>query len=117
LSINRKNNYDKAQHIEALVSLIQLDEGEVVQPCLPPNAEEAINLDDEGPVEDIHASASPAHKDEKMVIFSHIDGLMKVPFDMVSEPIDNFIQIGRHRWDLSCLKFDKDPIYDIEGRF
>jgi hypothetical protein len=118
LSIKRKKNYDKAQHIEAPLSLIPLDEGEVVQPCLPPNVEEAISLDDEefeGPVEDVHASAPPAHKDENMVIFSHTDGLMKVPFDMVDEPIDTFIQTGRRRWDLSCLKFDRDPIYDIEG--
>jgi hypothetical protein len=34
---------------------------------------------------------------------------------MVDEPIDTFIQIGRRRWDLSYLKFDRDPIYDIEG--
>jgi hypothetical protein len=66
-------------------------------------------------MEELHASTPPAHKDEKMVIFSHTDGLMKVPFDMVDEPIDTFIQTGRHRWDLGCLKFDRDPIYDIEG--
>jgi hypothetical protein len=69
----------------------------------------------EDPVEDVHASTPPAHKDENMVIFSHIDGLMKVPFDMVDEPIDTFIQTGRCRWDLGCLNFDRDPIYDIEG--
>jgi hypothetical protein len=98
--------------------LIPLDEGEVVQPCPPPNVEEAISLNDEEfecPVEDVHASAPPAHKDEKMVIFSYIGRLMKVPFNMVNEPIDTFIEIGRRRWDLSCLKFDRDPIYDIEG--
>jgi hypothetical protein len=118
LFIKIKKNYDKAQHIEAPLSLIPLDKGEVVQPCLPPNVEEAISLDDEefeGLVEDVHASAPPAHIDEKMVIFSHTDGLMKVPFDMVDEPIDTFIQTGRRRWDRSYLKFDKDPIYDIEG--
>jgi hypothetical protein len=120
VSIRRKKNYDKVQHIEAPLSLILLDEGEVVQPCFPPahNVEQAISLDDEefeGPVEDVHASTPPAHEDEKMVIFSHTDGLMKVPFDMVDEPIDTFIQTGRHIWDLGCLKFDRDPIYDIEG--
>jgi hypothetical protein len=101
------------QHIEALLSLIPLDKGEVVQPCLPPNDEEAISLDDEefeGTVEDMHAS-----KNEKMVIFSYTDGLMKVPFDIVDEAIDTFIQTGRCGWDLSCLKFDRDPSYDIEG--
>jgi len=50
-----------------------------------------------------------------MVIFSHTNGLMKVPFEMVDELIDTFIQTGRRRWDLICLKFDRDPIYDIEG--
>jgi hypothetical protein len=46
-------NYDKAQHIEAILSLMSFGEGEVVQPCFPPNVEEAISLDDEefeGPV-------------------------------------------------------------------
>ena len=47
LSIKRKKNYDKAQHIEASLSLILLDEGKVAQPCLPPNVEEAISLDDQ----------------------------------------------------------------------
>jgi hypothetical protein len=51
--------------------LIPLDEGEVVQPCLPPNVEEAISLNDaefEGPAEDIHDSAPPANKDKQMVL-------------------------------------------------
>jgi hypothetical protein len=115
LSIKINMNYDKAQHIEAMLSLMSFGEGEVVQPCFPPNVEEAISLDDEGPVEDVHAFAPPVHKDENVVIFIPTDGLMKVPFDMVDEPIDTFIQIGRRRWDLSYLKFDRDPIYDIEG--
>jgi hypothetical protein len=71
--------------------LILLDEGKVVQPCLHPNVEEALSLDDEGPVEDIHASAPPLHKDKNMVIFSHTDDLMKVPFNMVDEPMETFI--------------------------
>ena len=50
-----------------------------------------------------------------MVIFSHTDGLVKVPFDMVDEPIESFIQTRKRRWDLSCLNCDRDPIYDIEG--
>jgi hypothetical protein len=115
LYIKIKKNYDKAQHIEASLYLILLDECEVVQPCLPPNVEEVINLDDEGLVEEFHSSAPPVNKDENMVIFSHTDGLMKVPIDMVDEPIDTFIQTSRHRWDLSYLKFDRDFIYDIEG--
>jgi hypothetical protein len=47
LSIKRNNNYDKVQHMEALLSLIPFDEGDVVQPCLPPNIEDTIILDDE----------------------------------------------------------------------
>jgi hypothetical protein len=97
-----------------------LDEGEVVQPCLPlaHNVEEVASLDDEefeGLVEDIHASTPLALKDKNMVIFNHTNGLMKVPFNMVDDPIDTFIQTGKHRWDIGCLKFDRNPIYDIEG--
>jgi hypothetical protein len=49
LSIRRNNNYDKTQHIWAPLSLIPLDENEVVQTSLPPahNVEEAISLNDE----------------------------------------------------------------------
>jgi hypothetical protein len=90
----------KHKHIEAPLSFLLLDEGEVVQPFSPlvHNVEEAINLDDEEfeyPIEDVHASTPPAHEDEKTIIFSHTDGLMKVPFDMVDEHIDTFIQTGR----------------------
>jgi hypothetical protein len=27
--------------------------------------------------------------------------------------IDDFVHIGRHRWDKSCFYFDGDPIYDV----
>jgi hypothetical protein len=80
------------------------------------NVEEAISLDDEefeGPVEDVHASTPPAHKDKKMVIFSHTDGLMKVPFDMVDEHIDTFIQTGRRRWDFGCLILIETPFMTL----
>jgi hypothetical protein len=50
-----------------------------------------------------------------MIIFSHTECLMKVPLDMVYETIYTFIQTERCKWDLGCLKFDRDPIYDIEG--
>jgi hypothetical protein len=70
VSIRRKKNYDKVQHIEAPLSFLMLDEGEVVQPCSPPahDVEEAISLDDEefeDPVEDVHASTPPAHEDKR----------------------------------------------------
>jgi len=49
VSIRRTKNYDKVKHIESPLSLLPLDEGEVVQPFSPPthDVEEAINLDDE----------------------------------------------------------------------
>jgi hypothetical protein len=50
-----------------------------------------------------------------MVIFSHIDGFMKEPLDLVDDHIDMFIQTGRRRWDFGCFIFYRDPIYDIEG--
>jgi hypothetical protein len=36
---------------------------------------------------------------------------MKEPLDLV----DMFIQTGRRRWDVGCVIFYGDPIYDIEG--
>jgi hypothetical protein len=50
-----------------------------------------------------------------MIIFSHVDGLVKEPLDMVDEQIDTFIQTGRHGWDFGHLIFYRDPIYGIEG--
>jgi hypothetical protein len=49
MSIRRKKNYDKSQHIEAPLSLLPLDEGKVVQTCSPPthDVEEVISLDDD----------------------------------------------------------------------
>jgi hypothetical protein len=29
------------------------------------------------------------------------------------DQIDDFLHIGRCRWDISCVHFDGDPIYDI----
>jgi hypothetical protein len=46
--------------------LILLNKGEVVQPCLPPNVKEAINLVDEefeGMVEEVNAFTPHAYKD------------------------------------------------------
>jgi hypothetical protein len=36
---------------------------------------------------------------------------------MVDQHIDDFIHIGRRRWDMGCFIFYGDPIYDIEGSF
>jgi hypothetical protein len=62
-----------------------------------------ISLDDEefeGPVEEFHASSPPTYKNKNMANISHTDGLVKVPFDMVDEPIDTFIQTGICKWDV-----------------
>ena len=47
VSIRRKMNFDKVQHIEAPLYFIPLDEGEVIQPFSHPthDFEEAISLD------------------------------------------------------------------------
>jgi len=32
---------------------------------------------------------------------------------MVDQHIDDFIHVGRHRWDVVCFTLD-NPIYDVE---
>jgi hypothetical protein len=39
-------------------------------------------------------------------------------YDTYSDTVDNideFIHVGRHRWDV--VGYDRDPIYDIESHF
>jgi hypothetical protein len=43
------------------------------------------------------------------------DEFMEQPSDIVDDHIDDFIQVGRCRWDVGCFIIDRDPIYDIEG--
>jgi hypothetical protein len=50
-----------------------------------------------------------------MVIFSHIDGLMKETWDTIDEHIDTFIQTRRRTCDFGRFIFYRDTIYDIEG--
>jgi hypothetical protein len=114
--MKRKKNLDAAQPVEASLSLFSLDVVEIVQSCSPPvhEVEEATSLSDEfeEPI-DVHASTPPAHKDKEIIIY--VDGLMKEPLHMVDEPIDTFIQTGKHRWDPGRLIFYRDLIYDIDG--
>jgi hypothetical protein len=96
MSIKRKKNSDEPQHVETSLSLLPLDEGEVVQPCFPHvhEVEEAVSLNDEGfgdPVEVIVDFVLPAHEDKEMVIFTHIVGHMKKTLDMVDVHIYTFI--------------------------
>jgi hypothetical protein len=119
MPMKRKNNLMKHNMLRHHYLCSHLDEVEVVQPCSPPvhEVEEATSLSDEefeDPVEATPTSTLPAHEDKEMIIFSHVDGLMKEPLDMVDEHIDTFIQTG-DRWDFGHLIFYRDPIYDIEG--
>jgi hypothetical protein len=70
---------------ETLLSAFPFEENEVIQSC-----EEVINSYD-------------------------ADEFMEQPSDIVDEHIDDFIQVGRRRWDVGCFIIDRDPIYDIEG--
>jgi len=63
------------------------------------------------------------HLDETLVSILHLeeDEVVKPyeevisPNDIIDQHIDYFIRVGRHRWDMACIIFDKDPIYDIAG--
>jgi hypothetical protein len=50
-----------------------------------------------------------------MISLIDADDLMEDPFDVVDQHIDDFIHVGRHRWDVVGFIFNKDPIYDVEG--
>jgi hypothetical protein len=76
---------------ETSVSIFLRDEGEVIHPFLP-----------------------PAHEDKKIIGFNATNDLVKDPFDMVDQHIDDFIHVKRCRWDVVCFTFDKDSIYNVE---
>jgi hypothetical protein len=76
---------------ETLVSILPLDEGEVLQPYLP-----------------------PAHENEDMISFNDADDLVEDLYDVVDQHIDDFIHVGRCRWDVGYFIFNRDPIYDVE---
>jgi hypothetical protein len=84
-----KENLDEVSFVEGLnetlLSTFPFEEDEVVQSC-----EEVINAYDTGEI-------------------------MEQPPDIVDNHIDDFIQVGRRRWDFGRFIFDRDPIYDIEG--
>jgi hypothetical protein len=90
--IKRKKNSGKEKHVETLLSFLLLDEGEVVQTCRP-----------------------PAHEDEEKISLDDAYDLVYNLSDMVDLHIDDFIQVGRRRWDFGRFIFYRDPIYDIEG--
>jgi hypothetical protein len=120
MHVKRNKNSDESQHVETSLYLLPLDEGEVGQPYFPPvhEVEEEINLNDEEievPVETTLTSVLPAHEDKNMVIFIHIDRFMKGRLDSVDYHIDMFTKNGIRIWDVGCVIFYGDPIYDIEG--
>jgi len=83
-------NYEEPD--ETSMSIIPLDEYEIVQPRFP-----------------------PAHKDEEVISPKDADVFMGDLSDMVDQHLDDFIQFWRHRWDVSFFIFYRIPIYDIEG--
>jgi hypothetical protein len=54
---------------------------------------------------------------EEVIIFYDAYELMEQPPDIVGNHIDEFIQVGRCRWDVGCFIIDRDPIYNIEASF
>jgi hypothetical protein len=75
---------------DTLVSMLPLDKDDIVQPCSPPTHEEIISLND-------------------------AYDLMQNLSDIANLHINDFIQVGRRRWNFGHFVFDRDPIYDIEG--
>jgi len=59
----------------------------------------------------------PVHEDEEAMSLNDIDDSVEDPSDVVDHHINDFIYIGRHRWDVRFFVFDGDPIYDMEGGF
>jgi hypothetical protein len=52
---------------------------------------------------------------EEVINSYDADEFVEQPSDIVDDHIDDFIQVGRCRWDVGCFIIDRDPIYDIEG--
>jgi len=73
------------------VSIISIDEDEVVQPHVP-----------------------PAQKDEEVISMKDVDVFNGYLSNMVDQHLDDFRLVRRRIWDVSCFNFDRIPIYDIE---
>jgi hypothetical protein len=52
---------------------------------------------------------------EEIISSYDVDEFVEQLSDIVDDHIDDFIQVGRHRWDVGCFIIDRDPIYDIKG--
>ena len=89
--MKREKNLVEAQYVEASFSLLLLDEDEVFQTYFP-----------------------PSHEEKEMISLDDTNDLVQDLSNMVDLHIDDFIQVGRRRWDMSCFNIDRNPIYDIE---
>jgi hypothetical protein len=49
-----------------------------------------------------------------MISLNDANDLLEYLFDVVDQHIDDFIHVGRHRWDVVYFIFDRDPIYEVE---
>jgi hypothetical protein len=67
---------------ETYLSIILLDEDEVILPHLP-----------------------PANEYGYMINISDMDDHVEYPSDVVDQHIDYFIYVGRHRWGVGCIIF------------
>jgi hypothetical protein len=90
----------------------------------------------------IQASFPPAHEEENVVSYTPFqvfdvalfydlesEEVLEEPLDEINlscyddknndviDNIDEFIHVGRHKWDVISFGLDGDPIYDIEGHF
>jgi hypothetical protein len=54
---------------------------------------------------------------EEIIISIDTGKFMEKPSDTVDQHINDFIHVGRCRWDMRCFTFDRDPICNIEGSF
>jgi hypothetical protein len=119
----KKNNIsNEVKHVErkdeTCVSILLIDQGEVIWYLPHPTHEyKEYFLELHHPVEATPTFFLPTHENKEVVNFSHTDGFMKEPLDVVDENINTFICIGRHIWEMVCFIFYGDPICNIEGTF
>jgi len=121
-------HFDETHHVEYLIheEALHEDKASIFYPLLD---------------EVIQATIPLAQKEENVVIYtpfqvfvvalfhdSESEDVLKGSLDALEpscynkgndliENIDDFIHVGRCRWDAVCYGFNGDPIYDIEGCF
>jgi hypothetical protein len=91
---------------------------EVIQASIPP-AQEEKNVVSYTPFQVFDVDAFHEWESED-VLEEPLDTLVPSCYnesDDVINNIDEFIHVGRCKWDVTCYGFNGDPIYDIEGHF